>query len=93
MGQIQRGKEQAEGDDQAMPLEMEELDQEELHMANPVRIIKVALDSGAGSHVMSPADLEGYTLEPSPASIRGKGFVAASGGCQRSCQRRTGCAT
>ncbi len=43
-------------------------------------MVKVAIDSGAGSHVMPPADLEGYALEPSPASIRGKGFVAANGG-------------
>ena len=63
-----------------MPLEMETFDQDELHVADATRMVKVALDSGAGSHVMSPADLEGYALEPSPASVRGKGFVAANGG-------------
>ena len=89
LGQIQRGRErekaqshQATQDDgeAAMPLELEEFDCEELHVADAPRVIKIALDSGAGSHVVAPADLEGYTLEPSPASMRGKGFVAANGG-------------
>jgi hypothetical protein len=67
-------------DQDALPLEMEAFDQEELHVAEHARMVKIALDSGAGSHVMAPSDLEGYALEPSPASIRGKGFVAANGG-------------
>ena len=62
-----------------LPLEAEELD-DEVHVAETKRVVKIAIDSGAGSHVMSPSDLEGYNLEPSPASIRGKGFVAANGG-------------
>jgi len=63
----------------ALPLEAEDFD-DEVHVADMKRIVKIAIDSGAGSHVMSPVDLEGYALEPSPASIRGKGFIAANGG-------------
>jgi len=66
-------------DTEAMPLELEDFE-DEVFVAEIKRVVKVAIDSGAGSHVMSPADLEGYALEPSPASIRGKGFVAANGG-------------
>jgi len=62
------------------PLELEPFE-DELHAVTPaVKMVRVAIDSGAGSHVMAPGDLEGYTLEPSPASIRGKGFIAANGG-------------
>ena len=62
------------------PLELEPFE-DELHAVTPaVKMVNVAIDSGAGSHVMAPGDLEGYTLEPSPASIRGKGFIAANGG-------------
>ena len=66
-------------DTDVMPLELEEFE-DEVFVAELKRVVKVAIDSGAGSHVMAPADLEGYALEPSPASIRGKGFVAANGG-------------
>ncbi len=43
------------------------------------RVIKVALDSGAGDHVASPSDLEGFMVEESPGSKAGRHFVAANG--------------
>jgi len=44
------------------------------------RTIKVALDSGAGDHVASPEDCEGFAIEESPNSKAGRNFVAANGG-------------
>ena len=43
------------------------------------RVIRVALDSGAGDHVASPADLEGFVVEESPGSKANKHFIAANG--------------
>ncbi len=43
------------------------------------RTITIALDSGAGNHVAGPQDIEGFTIEPSRASQRGLGFIAANG--------------
>ena len=44
------------------------------------RTIKVAMDSGAGDHVASPEDVEGFAIEESPNSKAGRNFVAANGG-------------
>ena len=44
------------------------------------RTIKVAIDSGAGDHVASPEDVEGFAIEESPNSKAGRNFVAANGG-------------
>ena len=43
------------------------------------RVIRVALDSGAGDHVARPADLEGFVVEESPGSKANKHFIAANG--------------
>ncbi len=43
------------------------------------RMIRVALDSGAGDHVASPADLEGFVVEESPGSKANRHFIAANG--------------
>ena len=42
--------------------------------------IKVALDSGAGTHVMNKRDAPGYKVSPSPMSKSGAAFLAADGG-------------
>ncbi len=42
------------------------------------RVIKVALDSGAGDHVASPSDLEGLVVEESPGSRANRHFIAAN---------------
>jgi len=44
------------------------------------RVIRVALDSGAGDHVASPEDVEGFSIVPSEYSRAGRSFVAANGG-------------
>ncbi len=44
------------------------------------RTIRVAMDSGAGDHVASPEDVEGFAIEESPNSKAGRSFVAANGG-------------
>ena len=44
------------------------------------RTIRVAMDSGAGDHVASPEDVEGFAIEESPNSKAGRDFVAANGG-------------
>ncbi len=44
------------------------------------RTIKIAMDSGAGDHVASPEDVEGFAIEESPNSKAGRNFVAANGG-------------
>jgi len=44
------------------------------------RTIKIAMDSGAGDHVASPEDVEGFAVEESPNSKIGRNFVAANGG-------------
>ncbi len=43
------------------------------------RVIRVALDSCAGDHVASPADMEGFVVEESPGSKAHKHFIAANG--------------
>jgi hypothetical protein len=43
------------------------------------RVIRVALDSGAGDHVASPDDMEGFLVEESPGSKASKHFIAANG--------------
>ena len=48
-------------------------------MAEAPRVIKIALDSGAGNHVAGPEDIEGFVIEPSKASRQGLGFIAANG--------------
>ncbi len=40
--------------------------------------IEVCLDSGAGDHVLSRVDVPGFTIEESPASRAGRGFIAAN---------------
>ena len=42
--------------------------------------LKVALDSGAGAHVMNMRDAPGYTVSPSAMSKAGAAFLAADGG-------------
>jgi len=42
--------------------------------------IKVALDSGAGTHVINRDDAPGYTVRPSEMSQAGAAFLAADGG-------------
>ena len=54
---------------------------EDLLVANlpkPKRLIKVALDSGAGDHVAGPTDIEGLRVEESEGSRNGRHFVAAN---------------
>ncbi len=42
--------------------------------------VVVCGDSGCSDHIMNRADAPGYRVEPSEASKRGKGYVAADGG-------------
>jgi len=42
--------------------------------------MKVALDSGAGAHVINPNDAPGYAVQPSAMSKAGAAFLAADGG-------------
>jgi len=42
--------------------------------------LKVALDSGAGSHVVNRRDVPGYRVKPSAMSAAGAAFLAADGG-------------
>ncbi len=49
------------------------------------RVIRVALDSGAGDHVASPDDVEGLVVEESPGSKADKHFIAANGQRIRNC--------
>jgi len=44
------------------------------------RTIRVAMDSGAGDHVASPEDVEGFAIEESANSRAGRNFIAANGG-------------
>jgi len=43
------------------------------------RVVRVALDSGAGDHVASPDDIDGMVMEESPGSRADKHFIAANG--------------
>ena len=54
-------------------LELEDDDFEEL-------ILTVTADSGAGNHIANKEDIGAYAklIEPSPASLAGKGFIAAN---------------
>ncbi len=56
-----------------------EFDDEEALIADATRTIKIALDSGAGNHVAGPHDVRGMTIQPSSASKKGLGFIAANG--------------
>ena len=58
---------------------LEEQADDEAMMADRVRTIKVAIDSGAANHVAGPEDVEGFPILPSRASKKGLGFVAANG--------------
>ena len=62
---------------QSLVLE-EEMDDEAM-MADATRTIKITIDSGAGNHVAAPQDIEGFSVQPSKASKRGQGFIAANG--------------
>ena len=42
--------------------------------------LKVALDSGAGAHVINRDDAPGYVVRPSAMSQAGAAFLAADGG-------------
>ena len=42
--------------------------------------LKVALDSGAGAHVINKRDAPGYSVKPSAMSKAGAAFLAADGG-------------
>jgi len=44
------------------------------------RTVKIAIDSGAGDHVASPDDVEGFAIVESANSRANKNFVAANGG-------------
>ena len=44
------------------------------------RKVKVALDSGAGAHVINAQDAPGYAVKPSAMSQSGAAFLAADGG-------------
>jgi hypothetical protein len=44
------------------------------------RAVKVAIDSGAGDHVASPEDVEGFSITESANSRANRNFVAANGG-------------
>ena len=59
-----------------MPLECEE---EELNTCPATSVLKIAMDSGAGDHVINPRDVAAHTLRPSLASKAGRGFIAANG--------------
>jgi hypothetical protein len=41
--------------------------------------MQVALDSGAGDHVVGPDDIPNFAVEPSAGSKAGRGFIAADG--------------
>ncbi len=43
------------------------------------RTMRVALDSGAGDHVVGPDDIMGFTTEESEGSKRGRHFIDAGG--------------
>ncbi len=58
---------------------LEEQVDDEAMMADALRTIKIALDSGAGNHVAGPQDVEGFAIQPSKASRKGLGFIAANG--------------
>jgi len=58
---------------------LEEQVDEEALIADQVRTIKIALDSGAGNHVAGPEDIQGFAIQPSKASRKGLGFIAANG--------------
>ena len=62
------------------PLEYENLPEEVLTALTERKTIKVAMDSGAGDHVISPEDVAGFQIRPSAASIAGRGLIAANGG-------------
>ena len=59
-------------------LEAEDYDKDVMAAEVP-RTITIALDSGAGNHVAGPCDVEGFSIEPSKASQKGLGFIAANG--------------
>jgi len=61
------------------PLEVEDDDDDELNTTAVEHSIKVAMDSGAGMHVMNPKEVPGINVVESEGSRRGKGFVAACG--------------
>ena len=42
--------------------------------------VTMTADSGAGNHIINADDIPGYMVSPSPASMAGKGFVAADNG-------------
>jgi hypothetical protein len=64
-------------------VEIETLDGDTAVLATPTapisRVMRVALDSGAGDHVVGPDDVEGFTTEESEGSRRGRHFIAADG--------------
>jgi hypothetical protein len=45
---------------------------------NTPRMIRIALDSGAGDHVVGPEDVQGLTIEESAGSKAGRHFMAAN---------------
>jgi hypothetical protein len=59
-------------------LEAEDYD-DDVMAAEVPKTITIALDSGAGNHVAGPSDVEGFSIEPSRASRKGLGFIAANG--------------
>ena len=42
--------------------------------------VTMTADSGACSHIINAEDIPGYSIEPSAASLAGKGFVSANNG-------------
>ena len=56
---------------------------------NTPRMIRIALDSGAGDHVVGPEDVQGLTIEESAGSKAGRHFMAANK--QRACRRQRAC--
>ncbi len=59
------------------------IEEEELNVAGSEEdeyvLIEIALDSGAGDHVMAEIDAPGYRVEESAGSKRGQNFVGAGG--------------
>jgi hypothetical protein len=60
--------------------EAENLDELLAITGQRTKVLRVALDSGAGDHVAGKADLEGFEIEASPGSKSGQHFRAANKG-------------
>jgi hypothetical protein len=70
---------EAHGGEPTHMLEVEDEPHEINTTEPPERIVQVAMDSGAGAHVMNPDDVPELDIVETEASRKGAGFVAACG--------------